>query len=196
MLIRLGRGWAKGTIFPLTNPEAAVRSTRVYPESKPRGDNAATPQQSVRLARPEHMRIDKTSPLRTKWGYHDLDQVRFYQQFPLRSGELKERVPAIIAMNAIASGSIARSMIGITRTGDKRRADIPLRPMGEAVEAAHLAAFLPSPRLRISRALFSPSMAAWHADAHGRKRRPLRGSQHCPRGRARSPAAPEVTDVH
>jgi len=119
VVLGLGRGMAKATVFALTNPEAAVRiHWRLYPESKPRGDETAALEASIRVlrARLENMRIDRASPPRTKWGYHDPEEVRFWQDFLIRSGELKTRVPAadhytnmfVGAINAFDQGAVQR----------------------------------------------------------------------------------------
>jgi NitT/TauT family transport system substrate-binding protein len=96
IIVGLGRGFAKGTLFSLTNPEAAVKiHWKLYPQSKPPGDNDA-----IRIKKAIHelvsatefMRIDNTSI--KKWGATSKKEVETYADFLVRTGIMKTKPDA------------------------------------------------------------------------------------------------------
>lgn len=82
LLVALGRGHAKATVFALENPDAAVRiHYKRYPEQKPNGVDDATAIAQGRnalTARLANMRIDNMAIKRDKWGYMDKVDVETY----------------------------------------------------------------------------------------------------------------------
>ena len=92
--VALGRGYAKGTIFALTNPEAAVRIVyEVYPHTRPTGKDEATAVREdvkVLVARLEAFKIDKAGLKR--WGENSEANYAAYADFMLKWGIIKEKV--------------------------------------------------------------------------------------------------------
>jgi len=93
--VGVARGIAKGTLFALTNPEAAVRiHWRVYPETKPvvAAESEALRRGVMELkARLETMRIDNTP--KKLWGYVSEDTFQYYQRFLYTYQQIKRIVP-------------------------------------------------------------------------------------------------------
>jgi NitT/TauT family transport system substrate-binding protein len=86
-VVGLGRGFAKGTVFALTNPEAAVKiHWKIYPESKPSGEREEIGIQKalheLRSAT-EFMRIDNTKL--KKWGATTREEIETYADFLVRT---------------------------------------------------------------------------------------------------------------
>jgi NitT/TauT family transport system substrate-binding protein len=92
--IGLARGYAKGTIFALANPEAAVRIVYdVYPHTKPTGKDEATAVRDdvkVLSARLENLKLEKAGVKR--WGENSETNYSAYASFMLKWGVIKEKV--------------------------------------------------------------------------------------------------------
>ncbi|MBI2529237.1 MAG: ABC transporter substrate-binding protein [Candidatus Rokubacteria bacterium] len=84
---RLGRGWAKATLFALTNPEAAVRlHWKVYPQTRAAGDDDPTAMKKALTelwAGLNFMRVD-TAPSK-KWGLTTREEVEAYGKVLVRA---------------------------------------------------------------------------------------------------------------
>ena len=93
-LVGLGRAYAKGTIFTLNNPEAAVRIVyEVFPETRPTGkDEATAVREDVKVleARMPHFLLE---PAGVKlWGESSMVNYRDYVDFLVKWGVLKQKV--------------------------------------------------------------------------------------------------------
>ncbi len=95
VIAALGRGFAKGTLFALSNPEAAVKiHWSIYPESKPTGET-----EEIRLRKAIHelrsatefMRIDNAKV--QKWGAVTKEEIETYADFLVRT-KLLDTKPA------------------------------------------------------------------------------------------------------
>jgi NitT/TauT family transport system substrate-binding protein len=94
--VGLARAYAKGTIFTIANPDAAVHIFfEVYPEAKPTGKDAAT---AVRDAmKVLQVRIPKWKPERggvKRWGESSETNYAAYADFLLKWGVIKKKVEA------------------------------------------------------------------------------------------------------
>jgi NitT/TauT family transport system substrate-binding protein len=94
--IALARGYAKGTIFAINNPEAAVRILyEVFPQAKPTGKDettAITDDIKVLRARIPNWRLEKGGVKR--WGESSEGNYTAYLDFLLKWGVIKEKVAA------------------------------------------------------------------------------------------------------
>jgi NitT/TauT family transport system substrate-binding protein len=94
--VALARGYAKGTLFAIANPEAAVRILyEVYPPTKPTGKDEATAIRDdvkVLQARAANWRLDKAGVRR--WGESAETNYAAYAEFMLKWGIIKQPVPA------------------------------------------------------------------------------------------------------
>jgi NitT/TauT family transport system substrate-binding protein len=92
----LGRGYAKGTIFAINNPEAAIRILyEVYPQTKPTGKDEATAirdDTKVLQARAVNWKLDKAGV--KKWGENSEANYAAYAEFMLKWGVIKDKVDA------------------------------------------------------------------------------------------------------
>ncbi len=92
--IALARGYAKGTIFAITNPEAAIRLLyEVYPQTKPTGKDEATAIRDdarVLQARIQNWKLEKAGVKR--WGESSEANYGAYAQFMLKWGIIKQPV--------------------------------------------------------------------------------------------------------
>ena len=95
-LVGLGRAYAKGTIFTMNNPEAAVRIVyEVFPQTKPTGKDEATAVREdtkVLEARIPHWRLEPAGV--TRWGESSETNYRDYGDFLLKWGVIKQKVEA------------------------------------------------------------------------------------------------------
>ena len=93
-LIGLGRAYAKGTIFTLNNPEAAVRIVyEMFPQTKPTGkDEATAVRDDVKVleARLPHFLLEPAGV--TKWGESSDVNYRDYVDFLHKWGVIKQKV--------------------------------------------------------------------------------------------------------
>ena len=94
--ISLARGYARGTIFTISNPEAAVRILyEVFPELKPTGKDEATAirdDTKVLQARITNWKLEKAGVKR--WGESSEPNYATYADFLLKWGVIKEKVGA------------------------------------------------------------------------------------------------------
>ena len=94
--IALARGYAKGTIFTINNPEAAVRILyEVFPEVRPTGKDEATAildDVKVLQARIPNWELEKSGVKR--WGESSEANYAEYLNFLLKWGVIKEKVAA------------------------------------------------------------------------------------------------------
>ena len=94
--VALGQGYAKGTIFAMANPEAAIRILwEVFPQTKATGkteeealkDDIKTLEARARNWPPQAGGV-------TKWGENSETNYAAYVDFLVKNGVLKEKVPA------------------------------------------------------------------------------------------------------
>lgn len=93
--VALARGYAKGTIFALTNPEAAVKLYyAAFPHVKPSGMDEET---AFRSALAQLRKISHIFPLEqsnvTRWGESSMTNYDAYIDFLLKWGVIKQKVP-------------------------------------------------------------------------------------------------------
>jgi NitT/TauT family transport system substrate-binding protein len=114
--VAVARGYAKGTIFAMNNPEAAVRILyEVFPQSKPTGKDEATAIRDdihVLRARIANWRLENAGVER--WGESSEARCTQYLDFLLKWGVIKQKVAAqdlitnelIDEINAFDSGKV------------------------------------------------------------------------------------------
>jgi NitT/TauT family transport system substrate-binding protein len=94
--VALARSYAKGTVFAMANPEAAVRILwEVYPATKPTGKDEATALRDdakVLQARAQNWKLEKAGVKR--WGENSEANYQAYADFMLRTGIIKQPVTA------------------------------------------------------------------------------------------------------
>jgi NitT/TauT family transport system substrate-binding protein len=94
--VALANGYARGTVFAIANPEAAVRILwEVYPQTKPTGKDAATAlAEDVKtlLARAENWKLERAGV--TRWGESNEANYAAYNDFMLKWGIIKQPVDA------------------------------------------------------------------------------------------------------
>jgi len=94
--VALARGYAKGTIFAINNPEAAVRMLyEVFPEVRPTGKDEATAVRDdtrVLQARIPSWKLEKGGVKR--WGESSEANYAEYADFLLKWGVIKEKISA------------------------------------------------------------------------------------------------------
>jgi NitT/TauT family transport system substrate-binding protein len=94
--LALAQGYAKGTLFAIANPEAAIRILwEVYPQTKPTGkDEAIALRDDVNVlrARIQNWKLDKGGV--SKWGENSERNYTDYVQFLHKWGILKDKVAA------------------------------------------------------------------------------------------------------
>ncbi len=94
--IALARGYAKGTVFAINNPEAAIRILyEVFPQTKPTGKDEATAVRDdakVLQARIQNWKLEKAGVGR--WGESSEANYAAYAQFMLKWGIIKQPVDA------------------------------------------------------------------------------------------------------
>jgi NitT/TauT family transport system substrate-binding protein len=92
--IALARSYAKGTIFAMTNPEAAIRILyEVFPQTKPTGKDEATAiadDTKVLQARAQNWKLEKAGVKR--WGENSEANYGAYAEFMFKTGIIKQRV--------------------------------------------------------------------------------------------------------
>src|SRR5208282_2501756 len=94
--VGLAKGYARGTIFAMNNPEAAVRILyEVYPQTKPTGKSEADAvRDDVKAleARIAHWRLEAGGV--TRWGESPVKDYAAYEAFLLKNGVVKVELPA------------------------------------------------------------------------------------------------------
>ena len=92
--VALARGYARGTIFAIANPEAAVRILyEVFPQTKPTGKDEATAVRDdtkVLQARIQNWKLEKAGVKR--WGENSEANYGAYVDFMLKWGLIKQKV--------------------------------------------------------------------------------------------------------
>jgi NitT/TauT family transport system substrate-binding protein len=92
--VALARGYARGTVFAIANPEAAVRILyEIFPQTKPTGKDEATAisdDTRVLQARAANWKLEKAGV--KKWGENSEANYGAYADFMLRWGIIKEKV--------------------------------------------------------------------------------------------------------
>jgi NitT/TauT family transport system substrate-binding protein len=95
-LVALAQGYARGTIFAINNPEAAMRILwEVYPQTRSTGKDEATAMRDdikTLLARAANWKLEKSGAKR--WGENVEANYEAYLEFLVKWGVVKERVPA------------------------------------------------------------------------------------------------------
>ncbi len=94
--IGLARGYAKGTIFAMANPEAAIRILyEVFPQTRPTGKDEATAIRDdvkVLQARAQNWRLEKAGV--SRWGENSEANYAAYARFMLKWSIIKQPVEA------------------------------------------------------------------------------------------------------
>lgn len=94
-LVGLARAYAKGTIFTIANPEAAVRIVyEVFPQTRPTGKDEPTAVREdlkVLEARMPHYRLEPAAVKR--WGENSEVNYRDYVDFLVKWGVITQKVP-------------------------------------------------------------------------------------------------------
>ena len=94
--VALARSYAKGTVFAIANPEAAIRILwDVFPATKPTGKDEATALRDdtkVLQARAQNWRLEKAGVKR--WGENSEANYQAYADFMLKTGIIKQAVTA------------------------------------------------------------------------------------------------------
>jgi NitT/TauT family transport system substrate-binding protein len=93
--VALAQGYAKGTVFAIANPEAAVRILwEVFPQTKPTGKDEETALKDdvyVLKARIANWKLDKAGV--KKWGENSEANYEAYSEFMQKWGVTKVKVP-------------------------------------------------------------------------------------------------------
>ena len=94
--VAVAQGYAKGTIFALANPEAAVRILwEVFPQARPTGKDEATAMReelTVMQARLDNLKLERSGA--KQWGYNSPEAFAAYVEFMQKWGVTQTRVPA------------------------------------------------------------------------------------------------------
>jgi NitT/TauT family transport system substrate-binding protein len=94
--VAVAQGYAKGTVFAIANPEAAIRILwEIYPQTKPTGKDEATALKDdikVLQARAANWKLEKAGV--TKWGENSEKNYADYVDFLQKWDVIKEKVPA------------------------------------------------------------------------------------------------------
>jgi len=93
--VALAQGYAKGTVFAIANPEAAIRILwEVFPQTKATGKTEADAMRDdvkTLEARAKSWRLESVGA--KKWGENLVENYDAYADFLLKNGVLKEKVP-------------------------------------------------------------------------------------------------------
>jgi len=94
--VALAQGYAKGQLFAIANPEAAVRILwEIYPQSKPTGKDEATAlRDDVKVLEARIRSWNLASGGVSKWGENAERNYAAYVDFLQKWGVLKDKVPA------------------------------------------------------------------------------------------------------
>lgn len=94
--VALAQGYAKGTVFAMTNPEAAIRILwEEYPQTKATGKDEATALKGDIItleARAKNWKLEAGGV--TKWGENSEQNYGAYADFLLKNGVIKEKIAA------------------------------------------------------------------------------------------------------
>lgn len=93
--IALAQGFAKGSVFAIANPEAAIRILwEVYPETKPTGiDDATALHDGVRTLEARIAKMKLVNSGAFKWGESSEQNYSAYVDFMQKWGVTKQKVP-------------------------------------------------------------------------------------------------------
>jgi NitT/TauT family transport system substrate-binding protein len=93
--VALAQGYAKGTVFAIANPEAAIRILwEVFPQTKATGKTEADAMRDdikTLEARARSWRLESVGA--KKWGENLVENYDAYADFLLKNGVLKEKIP-------------------------------------------------------------------------------------------------------
>jgi NitT/TauT family transport system substrate-binding protein len=93
--VAVAQGYAKGTVFALANPEAAIRILwEVFPQTKATGKDEATAMRDdvkTLLARAKSWKLESVGA--KKWGENIVANYDAYSDFLVKNGVLKQKVP-------------------------------------------------------------------------------------------------------
>jgi NitT/TauT family transport system substrate-binding protein len=94
--IALAQGYAKGTVFAIANPEAAVRILwEVFPQTKATGkDEAAALKDDVKTLEARAKNWPPSAGGVTKWGENSVANYNAYVDFLVKNKVLKEKIDA------------------------------------------------------------------------------------------------------
>jgi NitT/TauT family transport system substrate-binding protein len=94
--VALAQGYAKGTVFAIANPEAAVRILwEVFPQTKATGkDEAAALKDDVKTLEARAKNWPPSAGGVTKWGENSVSNYNAYVDFLVKNKVLKEKVDA------------------------------------------------------------------------------------------------------
>jgi NitT/TauT family transport system substrate-binding protein len=94
--VALAQSYAKGTIFAIANPEAAVRILyEVYPQTKPTGKDEATAiRDDVKVLEARAPKWTLEAGGVTRWGENSVANYAAYVDFLVKWGVLKQKVDA------------------------------------------------------------------------------------------------------
>lgn len=94
-LVGMARAYAKGTVFTIANPEAAVRIVyELFPQTKPTGkDEATAVREDIKVleARMPHYKLEPAGVKR--WGENSEVNYRDYIDFLVKWGVITQKVP-------------------------------------------------------------------------------------------------------
>jgi NitT/TauT family transport system substrate-binding protein len=93
--IAMAQGYAKGTVFAIANPEAAIRILwEIFPQTKATGKDEATAMRddlATLQARIKNWRYEPVGV--SKWGENSEANYAAYVDFLVKNGVLKEKIP-------------------------------------------------------------------------------------------------------
>jgi NitT/TauT family transport system substrate-binding protein len=94
--VALAQGYAKGTVFAMANPEAAVRILwEVYPQTKATGKDEATAlRDDVKTLEARARNWPPSAGGATKWGENSIANYNAYVDFLVKNHVLKEKIDA------------------------------------------------------------------------------------------------------
>lgn len=94
--VALGRGYAMGTLFAMTNPEAAIRILwEVYPQTKATGKDEATAlRDDLATLKARAANWPPAAGGVKRWGENSIANYNAYVDFLVKNGVLKEKIDA------------------------------------------------------------------------------------------------------
>ena len=94
--VAVAKGYARGTVFSMANPEAAIKIMyEVYPQTRPTGKDEATAirdDMKTMAARAENWKLEKGGVKR--WGENNMANYDAYIDFLIKWGIIKQKVAA------------------------------------------------------------------------------------------------------
>jgi NitT/TauT family transport system substrate-binding protein len=94
--VALGRGYARGQVFAIANPEAAIRILwEVYPQTKATGKDEATAlRDDLATLKARAANWPPESGGVKKWGENSIENYNKYVEFLVENGVLKQKIDA------------------------------------------------------------------------------------------------------